>query len=146
MPSAALTPLSRRLGPERAAAASLAVGAVCGCALLALVDPNEGGRYPTCPTRALLGIDCPACGTLRGLHALSRGQLGAALDHNLLLLVAVPFGLFVWLRWVRTALGRIVPPIALPRWALPAIVAVATVFAVVRNLPGGPLSWLDSAA
>lgn len=138
--------LSRRLAAERATPASLALAALCGCALIALVDPNEGGRYPTCPTRAILGIDCPACGTLRGLHALSRGQVGRALDHNVLLLLAVPIGLVVWWRWVRGALGRPVRPISLPGWAVPGSVLIAAIFAVLRNLDIGALSWLASGA
>ncbi|MEO7428602.1 MAG: DUF2752 domain-containing protein [Acidimicrobiales bacterium] len=140
------TPLARRLGPAQAVPASMALGAMCGCALVALVDPNESGRYPLCPTRALLGIDCPACGTLRGLHALSRGQVGTALNHNLLLLLAVPVGAVIWLQWVRAALGRPPRSISLPRWALPTMIVLATVFAVVRNLPIRGLTWLDSAA
>jgi hypothetical protein len=131
---------------ERATPASLALGAICACALIALVDPNEGGRYPTCPTQAILGIDCPACGTLRGLHALSRGQVARALDHNVLLLLAVPIGMVVWWRWVRSALGRPVHPIALPNWAVPASVLIAATFAVLRNLDIGALSWLASGA
>lgn len=138
--------LTRRLGPDRAGSAALAVGAVGACAVVALVDPNEGGRYPVCPTRALLGIDCPACGTLRGLHALSRGQIGTALDHNLLLLVAVPLGVVAWWRWVRSSLGHTVRPLTLPGWALPAVVVVATAYAVARNLPVEALAWLGSDA
>jgi hypothetical protein len=138
--------LSRLLGPERAVPASLVIGAVCGCTLIALVDPNEVGRYPTCPTRSLLGIDCPACGTLRGIHSLSRGRLGEALDHNLLLLLAVPFAAVVWWRWVRAAAGRPARPFTMPRCVVPLVVIVATVFAVVRNLPIDQLAWLDSAA
>lgn len=138
--------LSRRLGTERAVPATMALGAVCGCAFIALVDPNEAGRYPVCPTRALLGIDCPACGTLRGLHALSRGHLATALNHNVLLLLAVPIGTVIWWRWVMTALGRPVSERELPSWAVPAAIVVATVFAVARNLPIHSLSWLDSAA
>jgi hypothetical protein len=122
----------------------MALGALCGCALVALVDPNEGGRYPTCPTRALLGIDCPACGTLRGLHALSRGQLTLALDHNVLLLLAVPIGAVVWLQWVRAALGRSVRPVAIPSWVLPCLVVVGVAFSILRNLPSGPFAWLGS--
>jgi hypothetical protein len=143
VPAAAL---ARRLGAERATAASLAVGAMCGCALIALVDPNEGGRYPTCPTRALLGIDCPACGTLRGLHALSRGQVARALDHNLLLLAAVPIGLTVWWRWARSAMGWPVRQLVTPDWVLPAAVGVAAAFTVVRNLDLSTLAWLGSGA
>ncbi|MGH9273755.1 MAG: DUF2752 domain-containing protein, partial [Acidimicrobiales bacterium] len=143
MPAAVL---SRRLATERAAPASMALAAICGCALIALVDPNDGGRYPTCPTKALLGIDCPACGTLRGLHALSRGQVGRALDHNLLLLLAVPIGVVVWCRWVWGAVGRPVHPVHVPAWVLPASVLVAATFAVLRNLDIGTLTWLASAA
>ncbi len=138
--------LSRRVGPARAAPASLAIGAVCGCALVALVDPNEGGRYPTCPTRALLGLDCPACGTLRGLHALSRGRLGLALDHNVLLILAIPFGVVLWWGWVRSALGGPAAPVTLPRWAVPVLVTIAAVFTVARNLPTASLAWLGSDA
>lgn len=140
----AVSPL-RRLTPDRARPATLAAGAAASCAILALVDPSGDAPYPVCPTRALLGVDCPACGTLRGLHAASRGQLGAALSHNVLLAVAIPVGALIWLRWVTAGLGRQVRPIALPRWVVPAVVTVAVAFAVARNLPIDGLAWLDSA-
>lgn len=136
----------RPLGAARAGPARLALGALGGCALVALVDPNQAGRYPTCPTQALLGMDCPVCGTLRGLHALSRGRVVEALDHNVLLALAVPLGLIVWWRWVRGALGRPVAPMATPRWAVASAVALAAGFTVLRNLRWAPLAWLDSTA
>ncbi len=118
---------------------------MCCCAAIAVVDPNQSGRYPVCPTRALFGIDCPACGTLRGLHALSRGNLVDALGHNLLLLAAVPMGVAIVLHWVATALGRPMRRLVVPRGALVAAIAVATAYAVARNLPVDSLRWLDSA-
>lgn len=131
---------------DRRAALALAVGALVSCAVVAVVDPNEPGRYPTCPTQAILGIDCPACGTLRGVHALTRGRVLEALDHNLLLLVAAPLAVLgVW-RWAATGLGRPVRLGRWPAWALPVAVIVATVFAVARNLPVDALRWLDAAA
>jgi Protein of unknown function (DUF2752) len=139
------TALSRRVGPERTASATLAIGALAGCVVLAAVDPERGGPYPVCPTRALLGIDCPACGTLRGLHDLSRGQLAAVASHNLLLLVAAPLGLVLWLSWVLAATGRPVPPLVVPRWAAPTAIVAAIVFTVARNLPVPALSWLGSS-
>ena len=138
------TALSRRLGPERAASASLAVGALVGCAVIAAVDPERGGPYPVCPTRALLALDCPVCGTLRGLHALSRGHVASAVSHNVLLLVAVPIGVAVWFRWVMGALGRSGPVLVAPSWAIPTVIAVATVFTAARNVPVPALSWLGS--
>jgi hypothetical protein len=128
-----------RLGP-----AALVVGALCGCALVAAVDPNEPGRYPACPTRALLGVDCPACGTLRGLHALLHGRVGDALGHNLLLAVAVPVALLVWIRLGLAALGRPLPQLTVPRWVVPAAAVVSATFALLRNLPVASLTWLGS--
>jgi hypothetical protein len=136
----------RVAGPDRTRAASLALGAVAGCAVLAAADPEEGGLYPRCPTQLLLGFDCPACGTLRGLHSLSRGRVGQALDHNLLLLVAVPLAVLVWLALAGQALGREVRVPAPPRWAVPALVVLAVLFTVARNLGPGGLAWLDSGA
>ncbi|MEX2294051.1 MAG: DUF2752 domain-containing protein [Acidimicrobiales bacterium] len=137
--------ISSRLGPDRSIPAATALGAMCGCAMVALVDPAGGGPYPACPTRALLGIDCPACGTLRGLHELSRGHLAAALDHNLLLLVAVPIGAVLWLSWVATALGRPTRVPTMPRAVIVTMIGVAVVFAMARNLPIDSMRWLNSA-
>ncbi|MFP5256295.1 MAG: DUF2752 domain-containing protein [Acidimicrobiia bacterium] len=141
-----LAPVVRAARPDRTRAASLAAGAVAACAVLAVADPADGGLYPRCPTQVLLGADCPACGTLRGLHSLSRGRLAEALDHNLLLLVAVPVGALVWLALVGQALGRPVRVPAPPGWAVPALVIVAVAFTVARNVGLGGLAWLDSAA
>lgn len=138
-------PVTRPVGPDRRTAATLAAGAVAGCALLALVDPHEGGRYPSCPTQALLGIDCPACGTLRGVNRLLHGDVRAGLSHNLLLLVAVPLGIAAWWGWVRTVAGQPTAGRALPRWAVPAAVVAALAFTLVRNLAVPGLEWLDSA-
>jgi hypothetical protein len=131
-------------GTNRATAAGLAAGAVVGCAALALVDPGEPGRYPLCPTRALLGVDCPACGTLRGLHALLGGRPLDALGHNVLLAVAVPLGIVVWVGWLRAALGGPRQTWTVPRWALLSLAMAAGTFAVLRNVPIDPFTWLHS--
>lgn len=130
---------------DRSVAAWTALGTVAAAAVVTLVDPNQPGRYPSCPTRLLTGLDCPACGTLRGLHELSQGHVGAALGHNVLLLAAVPLGLWLWLRWVRTAASGSAPtPIAYPRWVMPVMVTIAVAFTVARNLAIPALTWLDA--
>lgn len=142
----AATMLLRRLGTERSTYAYLAAGSAAGCALIALADPSGGSPYPTCPTRSLLGLDCPVCGTLRGLHSLSRGRLVEALNHNVLLVLAVPIGALVWWRWVRAALGRPSRSLRIPAWVAPVLIGLGVAFAIVRNLPVSSLAWLDSAA
>jgi hypothetical protein len=89
----------------RRVAPALGTGAlvVIASAYIWAVDPNNGGLYPVCPTQALLGIDCPACGGLRGSHALLRGDLAGAADNNILLFLLVPVLAFVWARWLVTS-------------------------------------------
>src|SRR5271157_6146856 len=65
------------------------------CAAIWVGDPTTpNGPLPVCPTKALLGIDCPGCGSLRMLYSLMHGNLLAAARFNALGLAAV--GLLVW--------------------------------------------------
>ena len=119
----------------------LAVGAasLAGCALLALVDPNVPGRYPTCPTKLLTGLDCPFCGGLRCVRALVSGDVGAAADHNLLVVLLAPVAVVAWLGWlVNRWNDRPMPTLPVPpRLVLWSSVALVVVWTVVRNLPVG---------
>ena len=103
-------------------------------AYIGLADPHRPGfLFPGCPFKMLTGLDCPACGGLRMTHDLLTGNVGAALVDNVFLLVGLPM-LFTWLlvRWRR---GQKLMPTA----AIVTVVAAATLWTVVRNLPGFPL-------
>jgi hypothetical protein len=119
-----------------------AAAAAMACTTVALVDPNEAGRYPTCPFLALTGRWCPGCGSLRGLHQLLRGDMAAAVGFNVLLVAAVPFVLWSWLAWALPRFGgpRVPSPAALP--VARAVLVVVLAFWVLRNLPWGPLPLL----
>jgi len=107
--------------------------------LTALVSPEQPGHYPTCPFRALTGLDCPGCGSLRALHDLAHGHFVTALTHNAMLVVMLPIALVVWLRVVT---GR-TSARASPRWLAPAVLVTLVIWTVVRNLP--PLRGVLSA-
>lgn len=129
--------IGRRLCSALPSAAVAAVAAA-GTVLVAVVDPNEPGHYPPCPLLALTGLYCPGCGTLRALHALTRGDIGAALGLNALFVVLLPMAAALWVRWaVRSWQGR---PFA-EKAPHPAIVwaflALLISYGVVRNLPFG---------
>jgi Protein of unknown function (DUF2752) len=121
------------------------LAAVAGAtAYVGLVDPSGRGVYPLCPSRVLFGVDCPACGGLRGAHDLLRGQVGQALDHNLLLpgfLAVLGVALALWLL---PLVGRPARTLRLPRWATVGAVALVGAFTVARNLPLAPLEFLGS--
>jgi hypothetical protein len=111
---------------------------------LATVDPAEGGVWPPCPSRTLLGLDCPGCGGLRGTHDLLRGDVLAAADHNLLLPVAVVAIATALALWMLPLVGRPARTLRLPRWASVAALAAIGVFTVLRNLPIDALDVLAS--
>lgn len=111
--------------------------AVASGSVVALVDPNEAGHYPTCPFLALTGRFCPGCGSLRAVHALAQGDLTTAVGDNVLTVLAVLPLLVIWGLWVRrswTGARRTTVGSAPLLWAL---LAVACVFGVLRNLPVG---------
>ncbi len=122
------------------APAAIGLLAVAGCAYLGVEDPNDPGSVlPRCPTKLITGLDCPACGGLRMVRALTGGQWNAALHANLFLLVLTPFAVAVWLRWFVAGLtgGAYQPRIS--RRTSYALLAVALVWMVVRNLTAWPL-------
>jgi hypothetical protein len=111
-----------------------------------LQDPDKGGTYPQCPSRLLLGIDCPACGGLRGTNALLHGRVGEALDHNLLLPVYLGgFALFLGL-WLLPLFGLRERRLRLPRWVGAVAIGGLMAFMLVRNLPIDSLHYLRSDA
>ena len=110
--------------------------------LLAVVDPNRPGHYPVCPVKALTGLDCPGCGSLRAIHALSHGDLLNALDHNALFVLFLPLLVLSAVLW---AVARPQPAWLSARYTGWAVFAVVVGWAVVRNLPLTPLTVLRSA-
>ncbi|WP_033441660.1 DUF2752 domain-containing protein [Saccharothrix sp. NRRL B-16314] len=109
--------------------------AVGGCGVLVFVDPNEpGALLPPCPLFALTGIQCPACGSTRMVHALLHGDPVAAWQFNaVMLVVGLPLLAWLWVRWFRAArAGRPAPPVS--RKVGAPVVALAVTWMLVRNL------------
>lgn len=119
-----------------------AAGGLAATAVVALVDPHEGGRYPTCPLLALTGLYCPFCGGLRAVHDLTHLDLVGALERNPLVVVVGPLLVLGWLLWAQRAFtGR---RLATPPAALGTVLVVGLVlFGVLRNVPGW--TWLSPA-
>ncbi|HEY0636101.1 MAG TPA: DUF2752 domain-containing protein [Pseudonocardiaceae bacterium] len=126
------------------APAAVAAGAALSCAVIWWGDPTTpGGPLPVCPTKLLLGIDCPGCGSLRMIYSLLHADLGAALRFNAVALVTLPLLAWAWVTWTRGRWrGRRVESWQHRRWA-PMIALVITVaWWVVRNIPVEPFTHL----
>lgn len=126
---------ARRLAGPLAALA----GTVAALAYLAAVDPNQPGHYPVCPTQAILGIDCPGCGLMRGCHDLVTGNVAGALDHNALLVVIVPLLAVLWFRWLARSWRGERPAVTYEQFRRRNVIMIVAMvgvlaFGVVRNL------------
>jgi hypothetical protein len=114
------------------------------CAAIWAGDPTTpNGPLPVCPTKALLGIDCPGCGSMRMLYSLMHGNLFAAAHFNALGLVAL--GLLVWayLAWTYgRVVGRRIGSWQHHRWSALVTLSLVLVWFVLRNLPFAPFDVL----
>ena len=123
----------RLLGPV---ATGLGVSGALG--YLAVVDPNEPGHYPLCPTQALFSVDCPGCGLMRGTHDLITGDVPRALDHNVLIVILLPLVVVLWLGWLRRAWTGWTPAVTARQFRRRNVITIAALvvliaFGVVRN-------------
>lgn len=130
----------------RALAPPLAVAAGAGvcCVAVWLGDPTTpGGPLPICPTKALLGIDCPGCGGMRMAYSLMHGDIPAALHYNAVSLVVVLLCVWSTVAWAIGRLrGRWVNSWLHWRWT-PLVMSIAFIgWFVVRNLPFAPFTSL----
>ena len=114
-------------------ALALALLAAAGLALLYVFDPSAAGNFfPKCPSYAFLGLYCPGCGITRALHALLHGQVAQAFAYNPLAILVSP--LLLWMAFKPAWLYHpLTPKIAL---------AVLVLYAVLRNIPYEPFSFL----
>jgi hypothetical protein len=101
------------------------VGIAAASTLVFLFNPaqqSNGAFFPACPFRALTGLQCPGCGSTRGLHQLLHGHLGAAFQLNPLFVVMLPFIIYGLIRFTSSAItGKprrriLIPPMYLWAW------------------------------
>lgn len=82
-------------------------GGVAAAAALHFRDPHESGSWGFCPSKLILGIDCPGCGGLRAVNLLTNGDLVGAVSSNLIAVAFVVFLTVAWGVWlVRRARGQ----------------------------------------
>jgi hypothetical protein len=100
--------------------------------LLLRFPPDRYSFYPRCPIFTYLHLQCPGCGTTRALAALLHGNLREALHYNPLTTALLPAAL-LYLAYVY--LQRNKDPMQIPTPVTYALLTVAAIFTVVRNLP-----------
>lgn len=135
------TDVAQRRRGVRAFVAVTGAG-VASAVLLASVDPNYPGHYPTCPFLFITSEFCPGCGSLRAVHDLLHLDLGGALARNPLTVLLVPYLLFAGVSWGLRVSGRRAPhPTSIPPVLIWGLLGVVLTYWVLRNVPGW--TWLS---
>ena len=112
-------------------------------AILYRWNPVTAGFFPPCPFFTLTGWYCPGCGSLRAMHQLLHGHVGAAFDLNPLLVLALPFVVYQVLAVVmRHPRLRPLSTDLIPGPWVRVMGVVLVVFGVLRNLPQYPFTLL----
>ena len=91
-------PIDETRVPARRTVALMATGAVAVGIVAAVVDPTHGPIL--CPFRLATGLDCPLCGATRAVHSFATGHPLRALDHNLLVGIAIPIAVVALVVWL----------------------------------------------
>lgn len=111
--------------------------------LLFLFNPTTNRFFPPCPLYLTTGCYCPGCGATRATHQLIRGEFITALSFNALMVLALPLIGYVYIGFLTRALaGRQLPSISMSRWVPWGLIIFVLVFAIIRNIPLEPLTWL----
>ena len=122
----------RELLPHGAVLAGVASASV----LVAFVDPNEPGHYPTCPFLFATGYYCPGCGMMRMVNALTHGHVGTAFGFNPLLFLLLPVFGYLYVRWtVLTTRGLPMRSALFRAPVVYGLIGLLIVYWIVRNLP-----------
>lgn len=116
---------------------------VLAAIILYYFNPAGSQLYPPSPFRALTGLYCPGCGSLRALHQLLHGHLLAALDLNPLMVLAAPYLIYSFISYTSPViLGQKIPQVYVKTSWIWLFLKVVLVYWVLRNIPFPPFNWL----
>jgi len=120
----------------------LAALAILIVAALTPFVPHMIDRLPGCGFQRLTGLHCPGCGSTRAFGHLLRGEFGAAVGRNPLVVLGLPLFAVAWLWRSRRAKATGLQPVDIPRRAIFAVAVVVVLFWFLRNVPVYPFTLL----
>lgn len=99
-------------------------------------DPGSSAWSLKCPFRMLTGLDCPACGNQRALHALLHGEWLAAWSFNPFALLSLPYiAAVIYASLADNSFARRLRPMVQHRRVVCAYLILVVLWWIVRNTP-----------
>lgn len=109
-------------------------------------NPEVYNFFPECPFHKYFHLDCPGCGSQRAIHSLLHGDLIAALNYNVLLVLSIPLLLVHYYLKAYAYFSK--KNVGLKFWYNPntpkIIFGVVMLFWIARNIPYSPFTYLAS--
>lgn len=104
-------------------------------------NPAES-LYPPCPFYYLTGFYCPGCGSSRAVHNILHGRFLKALDLNPLMVLSIPFVLYLFISEIQIGKKFIIkrPVFNLGMYIF--IIGLIIVYWILRNVPVFPFTIL----
>lgn len=120
--------------------ALIAVLAIAITAFYFFWNPASTDLLLVCPFKKMTGFYCTGCGGQRAFHYLLHGEFSLAFKHNLLIFLALPFGvlkLFIWFY----------DPALSDKWVISQqkmflFWGILILFTILRNIPASPFHLL----
>lgn len=103
--------------------------------LLYAYDPMVYSWFPKCQFYQLTGLQCPACGSQRAVHAALHADFYAAFRYNPFMLISIPYAVsIIFASFVGTRIALRVKTFILHQYVLYAYVILLITWWIVRNL------------
>ena len=108
-------------------------------------NPTEKGTvFLRCPSNYLFGINCPGCGSQRAIHQLLHLDFAEALRYNALIVITLPFLIYIGLVWLYNFVyeEQVRIKIFYNNTFVWTLFIVIILYGVLRNIPVYPFTLL----
>lgn len=98
-------------------------------------NPEEYLWFPKCSFYQLTGLQCPACGSQRAVHAALHADFRAAFEYNPFMIISIPYAIgIVLFSFINTSFAVKVRKTLLHRTSVYIYVCLFIVWWIVRNI------------
>lgn len=104
----------------------------------------DSGHFVSCPSKSILGLNCPGCGSQRLIHHLFHLNFEEAFKYNPLLFIFFPFVIYLAGIFISNLLFGTKYRVMLlyKNWFVYMLFGIFILYGILRNLPYYPFTLL----